>query len=956
MKRYLQYLVFLMPFTLSAQDVLKIGTWHHTANPNLVSKNSYTTYSLGNNNGAPWEIQNVDMPVEMKPALDAAVLKWQQWIQSPKPVKIRVQMADLALEVLAGTDYQLMLHNGFWYPSSLGKQLGTMPVSADTMDIAIYFNRKIVSSGAFYLGTDAQTPDDKFDLVTLILHELGHGLGFASSIRTFGALRLDANGQDEPCVDEKNRFCYGFKASSGQIYPMKFDSFLKRASFTAEHDISAYDFLNQTYLLPPHITPPTIIEQPSSGNPTQYSNVAFFKGNTNRLLYSPPVFTMGSSYHHFLSNRNIVSYDSKYTADEFMIFDQGEGRPVHNVTNGLCSLLQDLGWQLTQACQNTFIRIEYDFKSGSLGVANSTTNDIPCSNLGGRIVETWRPYCYMEVYNYSNKNLVITGYTGNGLDIIDMPDQLPNRLGYLTPENTIINPCPLPCTIYPNTVQAIYFNGYAEGGLFYKSLVLHNNLNVKLWVQPKFLSTDFRFNEIIISEFDTKTNTCLGEWYSSINTGIDKKYCVSAGYLSDTIKGFDINLPNLHDIWYDVTILPDSVGTIRQGGNLTINNLNRSIRFEGGSLKNSSSDIKPLFYFTAKYKGIPDARNINPGIAVAGDFIKSNGEWDSRIFEYSPLTYIYTCGDANSDGIVNQADVDFVTQAYLNDVQLPLYQQWAANVSGNSYIGSRDIGLLFRKARGGPGKWLCVAPTESKTEATLAKNPTQTFTGFPLNFTYETHYNTFGGIPGQPVTAVMVQSLGRAQSEILEFTLESNDPNILEFIGLADNQVGTLAEKAFVKVKKIDGRKMTILVVSAEPLLGSGTLVRLKSRTKQTGNIQITSSPIEVNETRIIQPPPPSTVTVLSGAELPQTEGLIGVYPNPVSQTLQVQYYLHQAQSPKLCIYNVLGQIVQCESLAVQESGEQVYSLDSSRMASGLYWVSLETDSQRYQESFIKVE
>lgn len=74
-----------------------------------------------------------------------------------------------------------------WYPVALANALtGTDNDPADD-DINATFNSSIgtpgcLSSSGWYYGLDGNAPGDRFDFVTVLLHELGHGLGFRTII------------------------------------------------------------------------------------------------------------------------------------------------------------------------------------------------------------------------------------------------------------------------------------------------------------------------------------------------------------------------------------------------------------------------------------------------------------------------------------------------------------------------------------------------------------------------------------------------------------------------------------------------------------------------------------------------------------------------------------------------------------------------------------------------------
>jgi PA domain len=77
---------------------------------------------------------------------------------------------------------------GTWYPSALanklaGVRLSQEPDPLDRADIVSFFNGNLGQPGcldglSFYLGLDGKAAPDQIDLVTTVLHEFGHGLGF----------------------------------------------------------------------------------------------------------------------------------------------------------------------------------------------------------------------------------------------------------------------------------------------------------------------------------------------------------------------------------------------------------------------------------------------------------------------------------------------------------------------------------------------------------------------------------------------------------------------------------------------------------------------------------------------------------------------------------------------------------------------------------------------------------
>lgn len=77
---------------------------------------------------------------------------------------------------------------GTWYPGALANKLAKQDLSVGDpsgldFDIVAFFNSDLglpgcLEGSGFYLGLDAKPPAGQIDLLTTILHEFGHGLGF----------------------------------------------------------------------------------------------------------------------------------------------------------------------------------------------------------------------------------------------------------------------------------------------------------------------------------------------------------------------------------------------------------------------------------------------------------------------------------------------------------------------------------------------------------------------------------------------------------------------------------------------------------------------------------------------------------------------------------------------------------------------------------------------------------
>lgn len=116
-------------------------------------------------------------------AFQYAVDLWASIISSSVPITINANFAPAAAGNLGSAGptalYQLSgsgVVEDRWYPIALAEKLiGEELDGNPSNDINCSFNSNRTD---WYYGTDANPPSGQFDFVTVVLHELGHGLGF----------------------------------------------------------------------------------------------------------------------------------------------------------------------------------------------------------------------------------------------------------------------------------------------------------------------------------------------------------------------------------------------------------------------------------------------------------------------------------------------------------------------------------------------------------------------------------------------------------------------------------------------------------------------------------------------------------------------------------------------------------------------------------------------------------
>lgn len=88
------------------------------------------------------------------------------------------------------------------YPLALANKLKGSALTSPVNDIGINVSAGALVGNEFYLGTDGNCPSTKYDLVTIIFHEIGHGLGIISSVNDFGS-QIEYKYNGSPLIYDK---------------------------------------------------------------------------------------------------------------------------------------------------------------------------------------------------------------------------------------------------------------------------------------------------------------------------------------------------------------------------------------------------------------------------------------------------------------------------------------------------------------------------------------------------------------------------------------------------------------------------------------------------------------------------------------------------------------------------------------------------------------------------------
>ena len=123
-------------------------------------------------------------------AFQSAVDAWANSLSSDEPIYVAAVFQQLGTGVLGSAGSTFIFANSpglerdTWYGNALADKLGGQDLSPGNYDIIARFSTVFPN---WYFGTDGNTPAGTYDFKTVVLHELGHGLGF------FGSLFVDNN-------------------------------------------------------------------------------------------------------------------------------------------------------------------------------------------------------------------------------------------------------------------------------------------------------------------------------------------------------------------------------------------------------------------------------------------------------------------------------------------------------------------------------------------------------------------------------------------------------------------------------------------------------------------------------------------------------------------------------------------------------------------------------------------
>jgi hypothetical protein len=275
---------------------------------------TFTITYIPNGGSDHWGQPCITFPVSAQAAFNAAASIWANLVQSTVPITINACWANLSSSSILGYSGGGTLYRDFtgapvantWYTSSLANALHGSALSTSNFDMHITYNNGF----AWYYGTDGLPPAGQYDLMSVVLHEMAHGLNFAGSM--------------------------GYSSGSGSWgyttgYPNIYDRFMRDNSGNQLIDTGVYS------------NPSAALGSALTSNNIWFhgSNAMAANGSVRVKMYAPSTWAPGSSYSHL----DYTTFQG--TANRLMVYAISSGVSTHDPGPVAKGLLKDVGWSIS---------------------------------------------------------------------------------------------------------------------------------------------------------------------------------------------------------------------------------------------------------------------------------------------------------------------------------------------------------------------------------------------------------------------------------------------------------------------------------------------------------------------------------------------------------------------------------------------------------------------------------
>lgn len=290
-------------------------------------------------------------PQAAQDAFTYAVGLWEPAIASAVPIEIEAHWTDRGgcsgSRFTLGSAGARKIWRGFtgapvadtWYADALadalfGSDIATA-VSDPGPDIIARFNKACDDPGIdrWYFGTDGNTPAGQLDFVSVVLHEIGHGLGFT------GSARMDDGAGTAECGGTAGHGCL---LNDG--FPYAYDRLVEEGN-----GVDLLTYTNNSAALGTALLGGST---PEGGLFFDAPAANAANGNARVRLYTPDPWEGGSSYAHL----DEATFNG--TTQALMTPTMNTAEAVHQIGAVTCGMFADMGWTISAANCNVVLPVE----------------------------------------------------------------------------------------------------------------------------------------------------------------------------------------------------------------------------------------------------------------------------------------------------------------------------------------------------------------------------------------------------------------------------------------------------------------------------------------------------------------------------------------------------------------------------------------------------------------------
>ena len=235
---------------------------------------------------------------------------WSEFIFSSVPINVSIKWTNLGNGILGSAGPSSIMRNfdgapqsDYYYPIAVAEKMIGFNQNGNNSDIEASFNSNFSN---WYIGTDGIPTNSQIDLLSVVIHELGHGLGYIGNISANTTNQTASHNNlcifDKFIIDEFNN-----PATNTTIYP----------------------------------NPSNKLYQLITSDSLYHSNVGILSENNNvkAKLYAPSSYNRGSSIYHV----NQESYPAG-NPNALMTHSLAYGEISRNLGPIVKGLYKEMGW------------------------------------------------------------------------------------------------------------------------------------------------------------------------------------------------------------------------------------------------------------------------------------------------------------------------------------------------------------------------------------------------------------------------------------------------------------------------------------------------------------------------------------------------------------------------------------------------------------------------------------